>query len=316
MLSTPILFLIFNRPDTTQKVFEEIRKQKPKHLYIAADGARPEKVGEAERCEQTRKLVLDAIDWDCEVKTLFRDKNLGCGLAVSSAITWFFEHVEKGIILEDDCLPNHYFFKFCEEMLDTYANDMRVCSISGFNFGFETDTNFTSRFMNMWGWATWRRSALSVDYQMKTWHSKKPWQKELFIISNIKQSLAFSYTWMRFLLFHFDNTSIENNKNNIINTWDYQWVYHCLSNKQLTIFPKNNYIKNIGFGNEFATHTILENPISEIESILVKHSSEINFSYDREFEQKALMQIWCQIHDFKFRNIISYIFKKAFNRIF
>ena len=105
MFETPILYIIFNRIDTVQQTFPVIKKQKPKHLYVAADGPRIEKSGEAEKCNQVRNWVLSQIDWDCEVKTLFREDNLGCGKGPASAISWFFENVEQGIILEDDCLP-------------------------------------------------------------------------------------------------------------------------------------------------------------------------------------------------------------------
>ena len=110
-LITPILFMIFNRLDTTQKVFNAIRQAKPKQLFVAADGPREDKEGEKGKCEQARKII-EQVDWDCEVKTLFRDKNLGCKVAVSSAIDWFFENVEEGIILEDDCLPSTSFLWF------------------------------------------------------------------------------------------------------------------------------------------------------------------------------------------------------------
>ena len=132
MLNTPILFLVFNRPDTTQRVFAQIRKIQPKQLFIAADGARKGKEGEQERVAQVRKLILEGIDWDCEVKTLFRDENLGCGKAVSEGITWFFKNVEQGIILEDDTLPDLSFFPFCEELLERYKDDERVAMISGY----------------------------------------------------------------------------------------------------------------------------------------------------------------------------------------
>ncbi|NJK84271.1 MAG: hypothetical protein HC912_11250 [Saprospiraceae bacterium] len=95
MLRTPVLFLVFNRPEPTQRVFERIREARPKQLFIAADGPREGKEGEKEKTEAVRKFILNAVDWDCEVKTLFREKNLGCGQAVSQAITWFFEHVPK-----------------------------------------------------------------------------------------------------------------------------------------------------------------------------------------------------------------------------
>ena len=128
MFNTPILFLIFNRPDNTSLVFEEIRKIKPRYLYVAADGPRADKLGEKELCEATR-AIISQVDWPCELKTLFRDYNLGCGKAVSEAITWFFNSVEQGIILEDDCLPDSSFFTFCEVLLEKYKNDDRVSTI-------------------------------------------------------------------------------------------------------------------------------------------------------------------------------------------
>ena len=129
----PILFLIFNRPDVTEKVFEAIRRQKPKQLFVAADGYRKNKQGEKELCDKTRSII-NKIDWDCEVKTLFRNENLGCCMAVSSAIEWFFQQVEYGIILEDDCLPNASFFRFQKEMLEKYKDDSRIMMVSGDNF--------------------------------------------------------------------------------------------------------------------------------------------------------------------------------------
>ena len=123
-LKTAVLFLVFNRPDTTKQVFKAIRQAKPPRLYVAADGPRADKPGEAEKVEQARRIAMQ-VDWDCEVKTLFREKNLGCGKAVSSAIDWFFENEEEGIILEDDCLPSQSFFWFCEELLERYRLDMQ-----------------------------------------------------------------------------------------------------------------------------------------------------------------------------------------------
>ena len=113
LFTTPILFLVFNRPDTTQHVFNAIKQVKPKHLFVAADGPRLHRQGEAEKCEAVRSIIHQ-INWDCELKMLFREENLGCKLAVSSAITWFFEHVEQGIILEDDCLPDLSFFPYLD----------------------------------------------------------------------------------------------------------------------------------------------------------------------------------------------------------
>lgn len=130
---TPILFLIFNRIETTQKVFLKIKELKPKYLYIAADGPRISKPEEKDSCQKVRNYILEQIDWNCNIKTLFREKNLGCGKAVSEAINWFFNNVEEGIILEDDCLPNNSFFYFCEKMLNFYKTENKIFMISGFN---------------------------------------------------------------------------------------------------------------------------------------------------------------------------------------
>ena len=111
-LNTAVLFLVFNRLDTTKQVFEAIREAKPPRLYIAADGARETKAGEAEKVTAVRDFILKNIDWECDIKTLFREENLGCKYAVSGAIDWFFDNEEMGIILEDDCLPSQSFFGF------------------------------------------------------------------------------------------------------------------------------------------------------------------------------------------------------------
>ena len=133
-LRVPVLFLVFNRFDTTKKVFEEIKRVKPKKLFISSDGPRKDKRKEKEVVEIIRKYLLDEIDWNCEVKTLFRNKNLGCKKAVSFAIDWFFKNVEEGIILEDDTIPNQDFFIFCEKLLEKYKEDERIMHISGNNF--------------------------------------------------------------------------------------------------------------------------------------------------------------------------------------
>ena len=158
---TPILFITFNRPDTTKRVFEAIKKIKPKKLFISADGPRENKVGEKQKCLTVRS-IFDNIDWDCEVKTLFQEKNLGCKIAATTAVTWFFQSVEEGIIIEDDCLPNKSFFLFCQKMLATYRKHEAIMHISGTNFQFGNKRGeasyYFSRCIHMWGWATWRRA--------------------------------------------------------------------------------------------------------------------------------------------------------------
>ncbi|MGZ4035961.1 MAG: nucleotide-diphospho-sugar transferase [Bacteroidia bacterium] len=245
MLETPVLFLIFNRPDVTALVFESIRKVRPKKLFIAADGPRLNKEGEKEKCEQTRKLVLDGIDWDCEIKTLFREKNAGCKYAVSGAITWFFENVEEGIILEDDCLPDESFFYYCSELLEKYRNEPSVMHIGANYYNTERannkDTYYFSSYIEIWGWATWRRAWKLYDPEMRDFPklSKTPFLQTIF-----KTEPQREY-WMNCF-----NSSFESK----VDTWDYQWVFCVYSHSGIAINPYTNLVSNLGFRDD-ATHT-------------------------------------------------------------
>ena len=249
---TPILFLIFNRLDTTEKVFAEIRKSKPNFLYIASDGPRENKEGEKIIVEKTRKIVLDMIDWDCEVKTLFREKNLGCKMAVSGAINWFFEHVEEGIILEDDCLPSQSFFKFCEEMLDRYRKDERIMIISGFNkqgvWNLDKNDYFFSNLGGIWGWATWKRAWKYYDGDRKKLNA--------FIRGNY-----FEYILGRKLGNIRKKQIINGSKDN----WDFSWGFARHLNSGMACVPNKSLIQNIGFGVN-ATHTVAYSKDSRIKA--------------------------------------------------
>ena len=243
-MKKPILFLIFNRPDTTKKVFESIREYQPKQLFIAADGPRDNKPGEKELCKETRDLVSN-IDWDCEVKTLFRDENLGCKDAVSSAITWFFEHIEDGIILEDDCLANQSFFEFCSELLDKYRENKKIMHIGGNNFQFGKtnipDDYYFSRISHVWGWATWKDRWKLFDKEMKNLNN---------FIENNKIELFFdTKEFQNYWINAFTNV-----KKGELNSWAYIWSFVILDNDGLAIIPSNNLVQNIGFSGN-ATHT-------------------------------------------------------------
>ena len=253
---TPILFIIFNRPDTTLRVFNEIKKLKPTKLYVVSDGPRLDKVGEKERCEETRKTI-DSIDWDCQVFKNYSDVNLGCKKRVSSGIDWFFKNEEQGIILEDDCLPNDSFFKFCEEMLEKYKNDERIGMISGDNFQFGKIKNeysyYFSKYSHIWGWATWKRAWQKYDVNLTNWPeiSKDDGLKKVF--TNKKDT----YYW----------SSIFNDVyNGKIDTWDYQWSYTCFMNNYLSVMPTENLISNIGFSKVGSTHTKRINKFSNMKT--------------------------------------------------
>ncbi len=252
--NTPILFIIFNRPDVTSTVFNEIKKIKPSKLYIVADGPRVNRGGEKERCEETRKII-ESVDWECEVFKNYSDINLGCKKRVSSGINWFFDNVEQGIILEDDCLPNSSFFRFCEEMLEKYKNEERVGMISGNNFQFERIKNeysyYFSRYSHIWGWATWRRAWNKYDVNISKW----PQIKKDASLKKMFSSVKDVYYWTCI----FDD--VYNNK---IDTWDYQWSFTCFINNYLSVMPSVNLVSNIGFSLSGSTHTKRRGKFSNI----------------------------------------------------
>lgn len=239
MPTAPVLFLIFNRPDTTQLVFDRIRQVRPSQLFIAADGPRTHKTGEAALCEQTRQIVHQ-VDWDCEVQTLFREENLGCKRAVSLAIDWFFSQVDAGIILEDDCLPEPTFFSFCTDLLDRYRHDDRVMHISGITFQARRDVTagasyYFSGFASIWGWATWRRAwqRYNVDPAENARH--------------VSLTAPYFNQRLRWIL----NEVITGR----LDTWDVQWLVAIRRHNGLSIVPRISQVTNIGFGLS-ATHTV------------------------------------------------------------
>ena len=252
----PILFIIFNRPETSNRVFQAIRRVQPPKLYIAADGPRKNNSRDELKCEETRQIIK-TIDWDCEVHTLLRDENLGCGPGVSSAITWFFENEPEGIILEDDCLPSQTFFKFCSELLEKFRDDTRVMEIGGNNFEKPNDREkkYSYRFSNLtqiWGWATWRRAWNFFDFNMG--HYKEI--KEKKYIENYYNSIA----EREFFEYIFKKMYGGDEQTNTKYTWDYQWQFACHIHSGLTVVPNQNLVQNIGFG-ENATHTTNHNGV-------------------------------------------------------
>jgi hypothetical protein len=241
------------------KVFEQIKKCKPSRLFIAADGPAEGAVKDEEKCMQSRKII-EQIDWHCEVDTLFREKNLGCKVAVSSGIDWFFSNVEKGIILEDDTLPNLSFFRFCEELLEYYNDDDRIMMISGDNFQFGKMplkySYYFSRYTHIWGWATWRRAWRYNDIDMKLWPELMDSEALVEILGNKKEA---SY-WTKI----FSNAYSGNR-----DAWGYCWLLACWLQNGLNIIPSVNLISNIGFGYG-STHTRVKNNRANLENIEIR----------------------------------------------
>jgi hypothetical protein len=244
----PVLVMAFNRPDHLQVLMDRLREVRPRRLYVAVDGARPTREGEAERVQACRDLVA-TVDWDCQVQTLFQDANLGCGRGVSTAITWFFSHEERGIILEDDIIPDPSFFPYCAELLDRYENDERVFAISGCNFvppEAQSHPDQAYRFSqvpHIWGWATWRRSWAQHRLDIAGWRSQLP---PMRLWARAGRSLPASVYWA---------STFELLARKEVDTWDGQLVLASMVSHQLTATSNVNLVENIGFG-ESATHTV------------------------------------------------------------
>ncbi len=256
-MKSAVLFLVFNRPDTTRQVFETIKSAQPPRLYVAADGPRTDHEGEREKCEQVRQIV-SAVNWPCDLKTLFRDDNLGCKMGVSEGINWFFENEEEGIILEDDVLPIPSFFQYCEELLERYRHNDRVGVISGCNLVsrrfMPKESYFFSRYNHVWGWASWRRAWKLYDVTMQEWPH---WRDRGGLTSISDGNQLFERHWRD----AFDTAFLGG-----INTWDYQWTFTCWLHGMITALPAHNQTRNLGFGQD-AVHTTGNMPDYVKESI-------------------------------------------------
>lgn len=322
IFNTPILFLIFNRPDTTQEVFDEIKKIKPKYLYVAADGPRKERAGEKEICEKTREIIKQ-IDWDCELKTLFREENLGCGKAISSAITWFFDNVERGIILEDDCLPHHDFFYYCDELLEKYKDTHEIKIISGDNFqnGIKRGnySYYFSAYTHIWGWASWKRTWEEYSFSLSEYSTKQfkkalkkysfSWSEsqiwlDKFILSKKKKWQEYSFSFNKSIKSLGKNEKFI--KKREISAWDYQLLFCTWLNNGVAILPNTNLISNIGFRTD-STHTLdkdskLANiptypilPLTHPEINDIKRDKKADNYYYKEYLYKSPLQIFYRI---------------------
>ena len=244
-LRTPVAFIIFNRPETTQRVFDVIRQAKPSQLFVIADGSRRGHPQDEEKCAAAR-AITERVDWKCDVSTNFADINMGCKKRISSGLDWVFSQVEQAIILEDDCLPHPTFFHFCQELLDRYKYDNRIMMISGDNYQFGRNKTeysyYFSRYTHIWGWATWKRAWDFFDVNMELWPALRDsdWLEGIF---DEERSVKF---WLNI----FDSLYDGN-----IDTWDYPWMMSCWIQNGLSILPSLNMVSNIGFGFD-ATNTI------------------------------------------------------------
>ncbi len=253
-LHTPVAFIIFNRPIETARVFATIRAARPTQLFIIADAPRNE--NDVPLCEAARAVIK--VDWPCEVKTNYSEKNLGCGKRPATGITWVFEQVERAIILEDDCIPDASFFPFAQELLERYQSDERVMHIAGSNFQEHNprfsvkESYYASLLPNAFGcWATWRRAWKLYDYDLTAWPALRDSRALEGAFHNHGAYERYAQTWDRY----YDKR--------IADSWDGQWAFACISHNGICLTPAVNLVRNIGF-NERGTHTKTRDERSEM----------------------------------------------------
>lgn len=287
MFKTPVLLITFNRPNHTKSVIDVLRIVQPSYLYIYQDGARKDNSADDQKCTEVRS-VFEEINWQCQVKTFFSPINLGCGKGPSTAISWFFEHVEEGIILEDDCVPQPSFFNFCAEMLNYYRDNYRISFIGGTNFirskKFKLSTYyFSNGHHGTWGWATWRRTWNQFDYYLSDLN-----------FDEFKKIISFYFSSYRVKEYWY--SIFENVKKNRFNEfcWDYQFYFCTWKRNQLAVIPNNNLVKNIG-SEQDASHPVTNSSLLNRSSVnqdmlLISHPKiiELDKKTDYIFQKKFI----------------------------
>ena len=247
--SAPVALLVFNRPHLLARVLERVREIRPETVLVVADGPRDGVPNDAQLCAEVRALVRERIDWGPNVLTQYSDTNLGLRRRVSTGLDWVFENVGEAIVLEDDCLPDPTFFRFCTELLDRYRNDSRVGAISGSNFQSRTpsceESYYFSKYPHCWGWATWQRAWKLFDNSMTEW----PRLRDQRWLEGVFADESHARYWAEL----FDGVY-----NGRINSWAYARTFSCWAHSMMTILPQVNLVTNVGFG-EAATHTTASN---------------------------------------------------------
>lgn len=240
--SSPVLLIVFNRPEQTSQLIDALRNVKPRCIYVAADGPRAGVPGEPERCAAVL-ASLTSIDWPCTIAVRVNEINQGSALMIPSAVDWFFDSVDSGIVLEDDCIPCTDFFVFCDAMLQKYEDDCRVAWINGSNAGYipstaiKSDFSF-SNYAISWGWASWRRS-WKTTFPPSVVRDDASASLRLDLKSIPIKGLMCRIFWRQNIKYAFS-----------INNWDFRFDYYMWRNGAMAITPHVNLISNIGYGIE------------------------------------------------------------------
>ena len=245
--NTPILLITFNRPNHVRRVLMEIRKQKPAELYICQDGAREDNENDRRKVQEVREVVQELVDWPCNLHTLYQEKNLGCGPGPAAGITWFFENVEQGIVMEDDCLPHPDIFGYCEELLNKYKNNPHVQFINATLYDDSwrcKDSYGFSHYMITGAWAAWRETWQGFDINLQNMDARA-FREHVW---NLTDNRVEANWWYAKVLEIQRDTKQKS-------YWDYQMQIHLFEISAITIHPAVNLIANIGFDAE-GTHTL------------------------------------------------------------
>lgn len=296
---TPILLNVFNRPDETARVLDALAVQQIPILYVHCDGPREENILDVKNVAKVKQLIIEKITWDCEIHTMYEEKNYGCGLGPCRAISWFFENVEEGIILEDDCLPHPDFFIYCQELLELYRNNEQIAIIGGTNRHPNRRKNeysyFFSPYSEIWGWASWRRVWQLYDYDFDVTDMDFAFKMYPFV-----KSIGATKYWIELLHKVRKDTNV-----GMKTYWDYQLDLNFLYLNKIHIVPSVNLVSNIGF-NENATHTT--SSISQFANTLTYpilpliHPKAITIRYSENNEYNVILQ--------KVKKICKYIYRK------
>ena len=275
MYDIPVLIVLFNRPDKTRLLIDSIRQVKPQLIYVAADGPRLNKIDEDAKCNEVRSVIENELDWDCVVYKFYRDENVGCGVNVSEAITWFFENEEMGIILEDDCIPLPSYFNYMKTLLMKYKDDSKIMHINGYTLTTmdSSYSYFFSKYSYSSGWASWRRAWSKFNFEIQEsedeilnyFESKLLWFEKQFWLS-------------RFIL---------DKRESVKRVWALKWSYAIMKNNGICITPKFNLINNIGFDSEATNSTTFTADMSHTKDIeVIIHPAEVKI--DSKFDKKTL----------------------------
>ncbi len=297
--NVPVLLVFYRRPDTTKRVFEAIRAARPTKLFLATSAPNPNRPADAELCKATRDVVAH-VDWPCEVYRDYREECIDADHGVPTAVSWMFEHVDHGIVLEDDCVPNASFFNFCEELLEKYKDDTRIMNISGSNFqggNVRGDASYYfSHYAMTWGWATWKRAWSLYDPDLKAFPDFISKNTIATIVSRKKEQTY----WLTFF------NKLYTKK---FAFWDSTWIFALMNSGGLSISPNHNLIQNIGFGST-ATHTKqdtgLSLPLENLGHII--HPSRI------EVDQVADIYFFNKFHSSSFVTKVKYKLNQFFSK--